>query len=93
IMDEEGVYDARLGVGKILWTDVESVQIEMAYRTRFVCLRVKDPMKFVKRASKPTRNKIHQDIDLGFSSFNIDLTGVNVNLLSLKQYIEMNMAG
>lgn len=93
IMDEEGVYDARLGVGKILWTDVESVQIEMAYRTRFVCLRVKDPMKFVKRASQLTRNKIHQDIDLGFSSFNIDLTGVNVNLLSLKQYIEMNMAG
>lgn len=82
IIDEDGIFDTRLGVGKIMWRDVVDVQIEMAYRTRFLCLTVRDPQKF--RRPHHGRQKLN---------FNIDLTGVNVNLLSLKAFVEMNMAG
>lgn len=82
VIDEDGIYDTRLGVGKILWRDVVDVQIEMAYRTRFLCLTVRDPQKF--RRPHHGRQKLN---------FNIDLSGVNVNLLSLKAFVETNMAG
>lgn len=91
-IDENGIYDARLGVGKIMWRDVGGVQIEICYRTRFLCLRLKNPEKFLKHAHPDVRNKFVQNRQLGFTQFNIDISGVQMNTLLLKQFIEDKIA-
>lgn len=91
-IDENGIYDSRLGIGKIMWRDVSQVQIEICYRTRFLCLSVKNPDKFLRRAHPSVRNKLIQNSRLGFSQFNIDISGVEMNALLLKSFIEDKIA-
>lgn len=91
-IDENGIYDARLGVGKIFWRDVSHVQIEICYRTRFLCLRLKNPDKFVRQAHPAVRKKLVENESLGFSQINIDISGVEMNALLLKQFIEDKIA-
>lgn len=91
-IDEVGIYDARLGVGKIMWSDVSEVRIEYCYRNRFLCLRLKNPERFLRAARPAARAKFLQNSRLGFSQFNIDISGVDANVLLLKQFIEEKIA-
>jgi hypothetical protein len=92
-IDETGVFDRRLGVGKISWADVEAVQIEGGYGNRFLCLQVREPERYVRRLSGGARAKAYRSHDLGFKKFGIDLRDVNINLLDLKRHIESRITG
>ncbi len=92
VIDHEGIYDSRLGIGKIPWAEIVHAQIELCYHTRFLCLRVRDPERFLLKVPPHLKHKFVQNYNLGFTSFNVDISGVNVNPIMLKEIVERNIA-
>lgn len=87
VIDEEGIYDRRLEIGKISWSDIEEVQITGGYGNRLLSVRVREPGQYTKKLHGLHRETVKQRQDLGFSKFNVDLRDVNINLLDLKELI------
>ena len=88
VMNEEGISDRRLGVGLILWSDIVDVQIESRYNnSQFICLRVKDPEKYVSRLSGPKLANMRHSHKLGFTMFNVDVSSFDINPLELMEHI------
>lgn len=92
VIDDDGVFDARLGVGKIAWTDVEDVQIQAIYGNRFLCLRLREPERYLAKLKGPKKQKVLSNRELGFERFNIDVGPVPVSMLEIKKMIEKNKA-
>jgi hypothetical protein len=88
VIDEKGVFDQRLGIGKVPWSDVVSVHFSSGYGNRFLCIRVQNPKQYVSRLGGARREKVVFNQSLGFKSFNIDIGDLEINLLDLKLYIE-----
>ncbi len=88
LIDETGIFDERLGVGKIFWDDVIDVHIEAVSGVRFLCLRVKDHNSYLNKLDYARRRQIEQSRELGFRRFNIDMRGLPISLLDLKSQIE-----
>lgn len=92
VIDESGVYDARLGVGLIHWSEIEDVQIEVSYGNRFLCFRVRNPEQYLSRLNGSQREKHVFKHQLGFQRFNVDVRGLDCSLLDLKEQIEIRIA-
>lgn len=92
VIDDHGVYDRRLGVGKILWRDVEDVQVETSYGNRFLCLKLRYPDKYVARAQGPKKEKLQLNQSIGFRGFNVDIGNLKVSILDLKALIEQRIS-
>jgi hypothetical protein len=92
IIDEIGIYDEDLGVGKIEWSDVTDVHIEHSYGTRFLCLNVKNPGVYLSRMNEQRKKKVLYHRSLGFHRFNIDVRGLGLNLIDLKKRVERQVA-
>jgi hypothetical protein len=87
-VNNEGIFDRRLGVGVIEWKDVEDAQIQVRYNNRFICLKVRSPEKYLARLAGPKQQNVLRNRDLGFNTFNISVNNVNVNLLELLDFIK-----
>ncbi len=92
IIDESGLFDSRLGVGKILWADIEDVQIQGGYGNRFLSFRINRPEPYLARLRGDKRAKTLFQHDLGFRRFNVDMREIEVNLLDLKAQIDVLIA-
>ena len=87
-MNEDGIWDRRLGVGLILWSDIEEVQIENRYgANNFVCIRVVDPEKYVSRLSGPKLANMRHTQKLGFTMLNMDVSSFDIDPLELLEHI------
>lgn len=89
IIDEVGIYDARLGIRKIPWGDIDDITVEASYGNRFLCVRVKNPKDYVsqiRHVEAKDRMMFHQN--LGFKRFNVDVAGLDLSLLDLKNAVD-----
>lgn len=91
VIDDAGVFDARLGVSKIWWSEVEKVSFEASYGNRFLCLHMREPEKIVSKLNGDKKDKVLFHQQLGFKTFNIDIGQLQVSLLDLKTLIESNI--
>lgn len=92
-MNEEGISDRRLGVGVILWSDIEDVQIENRYNNnQFICLRVFDPEKYISRLTGPKLVNMRHSQKLGFTMLNIDVSAFDTDPLELMEHIRKSAA-
>ena len=91
-IDERGVFDRRLGIGRIDWSDIEGVQIQGGYGHRVLALRLARPERYAKRLTGRSRRIVAKRHELGFSNFNIDLRDVDLNLIDLKNLIEQRIS-
>jgi hypothetical protein len=87
-IDEVGIYDRRLGVGKILWKDVEEVQLQIVEGNYYLCLKVRNPTAYAAKLQGPKRQQVMYNQRLGFKSFNVDVRALNVDLLELKRLVD-----
>lgn len=87
-IDDHGIYDRRLGIGKIHWTDVEDVQLQVTENNRFLCFKMANPEPYLARLKGANRERVLFHRSLGFQGFNVDVDAVDVNLLELKKYID-----
>ena len=89
VIDDSGVFDARLGIPKIPWRDIEEVTVEASYGNRFLCIRVRDPKAYIQQANAlEVKQRLLFHHDLGFRRFNVDVGGIEMSLLDLKNMID-----
>ncbi len=87
-IDDKGIFDATLGVGKIAWEDVDDAQLQTTEQKCFLCLRIRNPEPYLRRSWGPLRKKIQFHRGLGFHGFNVNVSPANVDLLELKKQID-----
>ncbi len=90
-IDDVGIYDRRLGIGKIKWEDVAEVQLQVTEENRFLCFRMRNPEPYLARLKGKERERVLYHRGLGFQGFNIDVSPVDVNLLELKKLIDVRV--
>ena len=89
--DEHGVFDRRLGVGTILWQDIEDVQLQVTEENRFLCFRLRNPEPYLARLKGDRREKILYQHSLGMTGFNVEVARAEVSLLQLKTAIDTRL--
>jgi len=79
VIDNEGVTDRTLHVGRIEWKDIEGIELRSLYMNQFVVLQLRDSRKYVDRLSRGGRLASHSNKALGFGGLNLNLSLVNVD--------------
>jgi hypothetical protein len=79
VIDEHGVLDRTLGVGRIAWGDIEAAYVRSISGNDFICLELKNAEKYAQKLSKVKRAMAAANRGLGFTNFNLNLSGVDAN--------------
>jgi hypothetical protein len=87
LINDFGIQDERLGVGLIPWGDIIEARIERKYNNNFLCLKVRSPEKLLARLAPGKRARYEANHDLGFTHFNVSITGINVDDLDLLEMV------
>ena len=77
IIDELGVLDRTLGVGLIAWDDIEAAYVRSINGNDFICLELKNAEEYAQKLSKVKRAMAAANRNLGFTDFNLNLSGVD----------------
>jgi hypothetical protein len=87
VVDEHGVTDRTLGVGRIPWGDIEVAYVRSINGNDFICLELRNREKYWQKLSKVKRAMAAANRGLGFTDFNLNLSGVDVNTDELFELI------
>ena len=77
VIDEHGVLDRTLGVGRIAWSDIEAAYVRSISGNDFICLELKNAEEYARKLSKVKRAMAKANRSLGFTDFNLNLSGVD----------------
>jgi len=90
-IDEQGIFDRGLGIGKIRWKDVEDVQLQMTEGAQFLCFRLTNPDLYTRRLGLARRNTVRLHHRLGLNRFNVDVGFVDINPVDLKRLVDFHI--
>jgi len=99
VLDQEGITDRILNVGKILWTDIVSVDLKSMGTNKFISLYMYKEIneKYLSKIPNLKRKLIKLNTSLGFTTLNINLSGVKGStdeiLDQMKYYMELKKTG
>lgn len=79
LFDQDGVLDRTLGVGRILWSDINGAYVLSVHGNDFVCLQVNDPSVYLAKLSPIRRKLVKANLALGFTELNLNLAGLKVD--------------
>lgn len=79
ILNDEGIEDKSLGIGKILWDDIEAAYPNNIFTNKFISLQVRNIEKYLQRTSKPKRKLASYNQALGFETLNLNLVGLAIS--------------
>jgi hypothetical protein len=79
VIDERGVLDRTLGVGLIAWGDIRAAYVRSINGNDFICLELRNREQYWQKLSKVKRAMAAANRSLGFTDFNLNLSGVDVN--------------
>jgi hypothetical protein len=79
IIDNEGVLDRTLKIGKIAWCDISGVYLKEIKGNSFICLKLKDDDKYLTKLSPLMRAATSTNVKLGFTPLSLNLSGVNAD--------------
>lgn len=79
VIDERGVTDRTLGIGRIAWSDIEGAYVMSISGNDFICLELKNSEKYWQKLSKVKRAMATANRQLGFTDFNLNLSGVEAS--------------
>ena|SRR5438552_14958580 len=80
VIDDSGVWDRMLAVGVIEWPDIRSAFIKTTSGHAFVCLELRDPVKYTTRLSPIVRRTVTLNRSLGFDDISLNLVGTGRDL-------------
>jgi hypothetical protein len=92
VVDDIGVFDRTLGVGRILWGDIEDGHLASINRQDFVCLILRDEARWVAELPPLQRRLVAANRALGFSGLNLNLSGLDVEASSVLALIPAERA-
>lgn len=88
IINDEGIQDHRLKVGVIRWDDVRSLFIRRVQSTRFLCIDVVDPQKYLSRLPRWTRPMIPLAESMGLPALTISFSGLHPGIKEVSAYLQ-----
>ena len=91
-IDDEGILDPYLKVGKIPWHELGGAYVQQLRRRTFLCLVPREPERWLARKSPLGRLMSRGDQALGFTALNVDLTGVDCDPQALQELIQQRIA-
>ncbi|HEX5725609.1 MAG TPA: STM3941 family protein [Longimicrobiaceae bacterium] len=74
VIDDEGVFDRTLRVGRIAWSDIAAAYVKRMHSGVFVCLELRDPAKYVHRQPPLLQRVTGLNTVLGFTHLSLNLT-------------------
>jgi hypothetical protein len=86
--DADGVYDPRLGIGKIFWKEVNEFYIADGAGNRFLCLEVQKPERFMRHADRSMKQRMEINHSLGFKRINVDVRHINMTVQDMHRRIQ-----
>ena len=90
IIDEQGILDRTLGVGRIPWSEITQAHIQTLSGNDFICLELEHPEEYAAKLSPVRRAASSANRALGCTDFIINLSGVNA---STEEIFELIMKG
>lgn len=76
IIDERGIYDSRLGLGRIKWRDIRYFYLTSISHNNFLCLVLADEEKYRRRLSPTRQAMANINRKLGVSDFTVNLSTI-----------------
>ena len=79
IIDELGVDDMKLGIGRIDWKDIESTEFRSVFANRFIILNLSNKEKYLEKlnAKGTLVSKINKNLGSGELNLNLSLVDMN----------------
>jgi hypothetical protein len=87
-IDKDGIYDPRLGIGKVFWKEVRDFYVQETEGNRFLCLQVNRPERFLMHADRSQKIRMSLHHSIGFRRINVDVGHLNLTVQDLHQRIE-----
>ncbi len=79
ILDDEGVQDRTLKVGKIYWNDISGAYLKAIKGNNFICLELRNEEKYLNKLSPLLKASTSANVKLGFTPLSLNLSGVNAD--------------
>ena len=86
-IDADGIHDRTLGVGVIAWSDIVNAEPYGVARQPFVALLLRDPSKYLVRASPLKRFLARLNRGSGLSPFSVNLVGLDADPVQVAELI------
>jgi len=92
VIDEKGVTDRTLGVGRIDWEDIETVQLTSVFTNNFVVLKLKNNEKYLQKLSNISKKLTKVNKDLGFGALNLNLSMLDMKPKKIYEIVRSRIA-
>ena len=86
-IDEQGIHDRTLGVGVIAWSDIANAEPYGVARQPFVALHLREPSKYLERASPLKRFLARLNRGSGLTPFSVNLVGLDADPAQVAELI------
>jgi len=87
VINDEGIDDRRTKVGVIRWDDIRSVSIRSVSSTKFLCVDLSDPDKYLSRLPRGAQMIAAANRKLGFATLSIGFSGLTPGLDPVWEYV------
>ena len=88
VINDEGIEDRRMKIGVILWDDIRSLSIGAVNSTKFLCVDVADPQKYLSRLPPWKRRLAAANGSLGFPPLSISCSGLSPGVEEVWAYLQ-----
>jgi hypothetical protein len=92
IIDDEGVFDRTLKVGRIPWSEIAGVHLPSMMSKQFICLDLRDEDRWIASLARPYQVMVKGNEALGFTRLNLNLSGTNANTAELLPVLQRKCA-
>lgn len=73
IINDAGIYDRSMKVGRIDWSDVTGAYVRRLRGTSFVCIELRDAARYTNRLSGALRHRAEEHRRLGLTELSVNL--------------------
>ncbi len=87
IIDQYGVFDSTLGVGRIDWEDIKISLLTAVFSNNFICLKLSNTSRYLERLSNLSKNLAKVNKSLGFGELNLNLTLVDMKPKEIQEIV------
>jgi hypothetical protein len=74
IIDDDGIYDRTLGVGRIPWPEIQDAYVRSISGNDFICLELLDAERYVQRTNPVRRALAGMNSALGFTPITLNIS-------------------
>ncbi|HEX3314436.1 MAG TPA: STM3941 family protein [Gemmataceae bacterium] len=89
VIDDDGIDDRRLNVGVIRWEDIRSLSIGTVKSSKFLCIEVAEPEKYLRVLPAWKRKLAELNGALGFPPLTISFTGLSPGIDEVWDHLQL----